>query len=154
MPTRIASRHLQARRHAAQRACNPRSRPETARANAQTFADQCAALVGGASTATTVMTTDTFASTALGTLPPFTIAVRARRPAYSARRRARVRVCRPAPLGPNRSIVNLAQARRVVSVGHRAHEMGHAYWHGPCRRPRRAGRNSVSLMNPSVASGG
>jgi hypothetical protein len=101
---------------------------ETARANAQIFADQYAALVGGAVTAVVETSSETFEGIQVSALAANTIAVR-----------IQANVCDggalgcatygPSPLGPNRSIITLPQAAGI-NFSAVPHEMGHAYGMG------------------------
>ncbi len=123
---------------------------ETARVNAQVFADQYAALVGGAITATTELTSDLMHGTDYLSLPAFTIGVRVQSDICSSGALA-CAIYGPAPIGPNRSIVTLAQAGGL-NISAVAHEMGHTYGMGHITIPA-AGRPEFRfLMNPSVAS--
>lgn len=127
----------------------------SARASAQTFADQYAAIVGGAITATTEMTDDRM-QTAAGVLNP-----QATLAEFSVGIRVQAGFCPsgalacanfgPAPLGFNRAMVTLALAGGL-NIGATAHEMGHAYGMGHVQTPA-AGRPEFRfLMNSSSAS--
>jgi hypothetical protein len=116
---------------------------ETSRQNAQTFADQYAALVGGAITATAEMTSDPMQSITPSSLAAFTIGVRVQSGICTAGALACANYG-PTPLGTNRSIITLALSG-AQNVGAIAHEMGHAYGMGHIQTPA-AGRSEFRFM--------
>lgn len=101
---------------------------ETARANAQTFADQYAALVGGAITAVVEASSDTFEGIDVSALAPNTVAVRVQANVCSGGALG-CATYGPSPLGPNKSIITLPQAAGL-NFSAVPHEMGHAYGMG------------------------
>ncbi|TAK16789.1 MAG: hypothetical protein EPO35_04675 [Acidobacteria bacterium] len=118
----------------------------TARANAQTFADQYAALVGGAITATAEMTSDRMQSSAQRpelSLPEFTIGIRVQTGVCTTGALACANYG-PAPLGQNRAMITLALSGGL-NVSATAHEMGHAYGMGHIQTPA-AGRPEFRFM--------
>ncbi len=123
---------------------------EAARANAQTFADQYAALVGGAITATTEMTPDRM-QTALtvthpeSTLSDFTIGIRVQAGFCSSGALACANYGPPAL----KSMITLALSGGL-NVSATAHEMGHAYGMGHIQTPA-AGRSEFRFMMNSNA---
>lgn len=116
---------------------------EAARAAAQTFADQYAALIGAAITATTEMTADRLQGVSAESLPAFTIGLR-----------VQANVCRsgalacanygPTPVGPNSSMITFALSGGL-NISATAHEMGHAYGMGHIQTPA-AGRPEFRFM--------
>jgi hypothetical protein len=116
---------------------------EAARANAQTFADQYAALVGGKITATTEMTSDQMQNTAVGSLALFTIGIRVQAGICSSGALACANYG-PSPVGSNRSMITLALSGGL-NVGATAHEMGHAYGMGHIQTPA-SGRPEFRFM--------
>jgi hypothetical protein len=123
---------------------------ETVRAMAQTFADQYAALVGGAVTATTEMSTDTFASLTTPTnLAEFTIAVRIKN-GFCTEGALGCAFYGPAPVGANRSFVTLAQTGGLF-LSATGHEMGHTYGMGHIATPQ-SGRPEFRFMMHNSAS--
>lgn len=128
---------------------------ETSRANAQTFADQYAALFGGLVTATTEMTTDAMQDVGSSVVYPTPLA------AFSIGVRVQSGICGsgalacanygPSPLGSNKSIVTLVEGGGL-NVAATAHEMGHAYGIGHVQTPI-AGRPELRfMMRTSLAS--
>lgn len=121
---------------------------ETARSLAQTFADQYAALAGGAITAATEMTADAMRDKDFRTFPEFTIGVRVQ-PGYCGGALGCVPIgSGPAPLGPNTSIVTLEQGSGLY-LSATPHEMGHAYGLGHVVIPA-AGRPEFRFMMSPV----
>lgn len=128
---------------------------ETSRANAQTFADQYAALVGGQVTATTEMTSDPMQDVGTSVVYPIPLA------AFSIGVRVQAGICGsgalacanfgPEPLGRNKSIVTLVEGGGL-NVAATAHEIGHAYGIGHVQTPV-AGRPELRfMMRTSLAS--
>ena len=126
---------------------------ETSRASAQVFADQYAALVGGAITATTEMTTarmtDGGGVTYPAALADLTIGVRVQ-PGFCSGALA-CAFYGPTPIGPNKSIVTLENATGL-SLSAVAHEMGHAYGIGHVTSPISGVQELKFMMNPSLLS--
>jgi hypothetical protein len=123
---------------------------ETARANAQTFADQYAALVGGNITATTETTSDQMQNTLAGSLPAFTIGVRVQAGICTSGALACANYG-PSPAGNNRSMVTLALSGGL-NVGASAHEMGHAYGMGHIQTPASGRPEFRFMMNSNSGS--
>lgn len=117
----------------------------SAAANAQTFADQYAALTNGAITATTEMTSDRMQSLDHPelTLPEFAIGIRLQAGFCQSGALACANYG-PAPGGQNRSMVTLALSGGL-NIGATAHEMGHAYGMGHIQTPA-AGRPEFRFM--------
>lgn len=123
---------------------------ETSKANAQIFADQYAALIGGAITATTEMTTDRMQSVSPQSLAALTIGVRVQAGICSSGALACANFG-PTPIGPNSAMITLATSGGL-SVSAVAHEMGHAYGMGHVQTPA-AGRPEFRfMMNSSAGS--
>lgn len=122
---------------------------ETARANAQTFADQYAALMGGAVTATAELTSTTFRSVDYTTLPEFTVALRVQTGVCPEAALA-CAVYGPQPIGPNRSMITFPTAGGL-NLSATAHEMGHAYGMGHVLIPV-TGRPEFRFMMHTSAS--
>jgi len=97
---------------------------EPTRAVAQAFADDYASLVGGAIRATTEIAPDDFHTTQLGSLPPFTIAMRVLMNFCGTTGVIACAYYGPSPIGLNQSIVTMNTPQGYVSI---AHEVGHAY---------------------------
>ena len=97
---------------------------EPTRAVAQAFADDYAGIVGGAIRATTEIVPDDFHSTVLGTLPPFTIAMRVLMNFCGTTGVIACAYYGPSPIGLNQSIVTMNTPQGYVSI---AHEVGHTY---------------------------
>jgi hypothetical protein len=115
----------------------------SSRANAQTFADDYAALVGGAITATAEMTTDPMQSITAADLALLTIGIRVQAGICTSGALA----CAdygPTPIGPNRSMITLALSGGL-NIGAVGHEMGHAYGMGHIQAPA-AGRPEFRFM--------
>ncbi len=123
----------------------------TALANAQTFTDLYAVLMGGAVTASLSMTSDTMRDRDYRGFPEFTIGVRVQ-PGFCGGALGCVPVgSGPAPVGPNKSIVTLEQGSGLY-LSATAHEMGHAYGIGHVVVPI-AGRQELRfMMSPVNAS--
>jgi hypothetical protein len=120
---------------------------ETSRANADIFVNDYAALVGGAITATTEMTSEDFHNIPLGGLPLFNIGVRVLNGFCGT---VNVIACAnygPAPVGPNNSIVTMNTSGGSVSV---AHELGHAYGMGHVHVNSSARAELNFMMNPAL----
>jgi hypothetical protein len=118
---------------------------DPARANAQTFADQYAALTNGAISATTETTSDRMQSLDHPelTLPEFAIGIRVQAGFCQTGALACANYG-PAPGGPNRSMVTLALSGGL-NISATAHEMGHAYGMGHIQTPA-AGRPEFRFM--------
>jgi hypothetical protein len=122
---------------------------DTARANAQGFADQYAALVGGAVTASATLTSDAMQNKDFRTLPEFTIGVRVQSGYCGVGPLGCVAIgAGPQPVGPNRAIVTLDQIGPLY-LGATAHEMGHAYGMGHVTMPAAGQSQFRFLMNPA-----
>jgi len=118
---------------------------ETARVNAQTFADQYAALVGGAVTAATEITSDTMRGASYPSVfADFTIGVRIQ-PGFCGGALG----CVPIVDGPSskKAIVTLEQSSGLT-VGATAHEMAHAYGFGHVTVPVSGRPEFRFMMNP------
>jgi hypothetical protein len=113
---------------------------ESARANAQLFADQYAALTGDQITATTEMTGDSMQGVSPQSLPEFTIGIRVQSGVCSSGALACANY--GPPLG--RSMITLALSGGL-NVSATAHEMGHAYGMGHIQTPA-AGRPEFRFM--------
>jgi hypothetical protein len=120
---------------------------EPTRANAQRFADDYASIAGGAITATTEMTSDTFTNiTQLSQVPPLTVYTRVLNPFCGAGAIA-CAFYGPPPLGPNNSIITLAAANNGPVATE--HEMGHVYGLGHVRSTAALRQDINFMMNPS-----
>lgn len=122
---------------------------ETARANAQTFVDQYAALVGGAVTATTEFTSDTMRGASYPALfPDFTIGIRIQ-PGFCGGALG----CVPVVDGPSskKAIVTLEQSTGLT-VSATAHEVAHAYGFGHVTVPVSGRPEFRFMMNPAYLS--
>jgi hypothetical protein len=121
---------------------------ESARAASQSFADLYASLSGGAITATSELTADTFRTTTLGAVPPFTIVTRV----LSGFCGINVIACAnygPSPIGLDRSIVTQNGAGGSVAS---AHELGHAYGMGHVLVSGAVRPELNFMMNPVLLS--
>jgi len=127
---------------------------DPARVIAQTFADQYAALVGGEITATSEVTSDPMQETSNveypGPLADFTVGVRVQSGVCPSGALA-CAIYGPAPIGPNKSVVTLAQAG-PLNISSTAHEMGHAYGMGHIAATVTGRPEFRFMMNPSQAS--
>ncbi len=124
---------------------------DTARANAQTFAGQYAALVGGAVTATFSLTSDSMHDKDFRTFPEFTIGIRVQSGYCGGALGCVPLGSGPAPGGPNRSIVTLEQGSGLY-LSATAHEMGHAYGFGHVTPPAAGRAEFRFMMSPLGAS--
>jgi len=96
---------------------------DAARSIAQTFSDDYAAVTGGAIRATVQVVADNMHAAQFADLPEFSIGMRV----LQVCPQVGVIACAnlgPAPIGPNRSFVNLNQPTGAVAV---EHELGHSY---------------------------
>lgn len=116
---------------------------EAARAAAQTFADQYAALIGGAITAMSEMTADRLQGVSAQSLPAFTIGLRVQANVCSSGALACANYG-PTPVGPNSSMITFALSGGL-NISATAHEMGHAYGMGHIQTPA-AGRPEFRFM--------
>ena len=122
---------------------------ETARSIAQVFATDYSSLPGSSVSASLQMTTENFRSSSVGSLPPFTIAVRL---FVSACGGPNVLACAsygPFPLGPNRSIVTMNSPNGAVAL---SHEMGHSYGMSHVHVTGAVRPELNFLMNPALVS--
>ncbi len=122
---------------------------EATRANAQTFADDYAALTGGFVTATTEIVPDDFHTTTLLSVPLFQIDMRVL-PNFCGL--VNVIACAyygPTPIGPNRSIVTMNGVGGSVSI---AHELGHAYGMSHVHVNSSVRAELQFLMNPALVA--
>lgn len=118
---------------------------DVALANARTFANDYAALVGGAITATLAKTADPMQGILAQSLPDFTIGIRVQAGICSTGALACANYG-PSPVGPDSSMVTLALPNGL-NISATAHEMGHAYGMGHIQTPA-AGRPEFRfLMN-------
>lgn len=116
---------------------------ETARANAQTFANEYAALIGGVVTAATELTSDRMQGVSAQSLAAFTIGLRVQANVCSSGALACANYG-PSPAGTNRSMITFALSG-PLNIGATAHEMGHAYGMGHIQTPA-AGRPEFRFM--------
>jgi len=123
---------------------------DTARANAQTFVDQYAALTGGAVTATVSMTSATMRDQSPSALPEYTIGIRVQTDLCTAGALACANFG-PAPGGTNRAFVNLP-ATGGLNLSAVAHEMGHAYGLGHTLTPISGRLELRFLMHPTLSA--
>ncbi len=123
---------------------------DTARANAQTFVDEYAAVIGGAITAGVEVTPDDMKSlTTPSQLPLLTVVIRVLSGWCGG---AGIIACAnigPAPVGSNRSIVTMNGASGGISI---AHELGHAYGMQHVIRNASARAELDFMMNPSLVN--
>jgi hypothetical protein len=122
----------------------------SALANAQTFADQYAALTGGAITATAAMTSDSMQGVLAQNLPDFTIGIRVQSGFCSSGALACANYG-PSPFGPDSSMITLALGN-PLNVGATAHEMGHAYGMGHIQTPATGRPEFRFMMNSNSGS--
>lgn len=123
---------------------------ETARANAQTFANDYAALFDNKVTATATITGTSLRNVDFTALPNNTVGVRIQS-GFCSTGALGCAYYGPAPLGPNRSMVTLDQSGGLY-VSATGHEMGHAYGLGHVTKPA-AGRPEFRfMMNPSYTN--
>lgn len=125
---------------------------ELSRSTAQTFADQYAALVDNAITATSEMTTDpmqTPGNFPQSALPEFTIGIR-RLAGFCGDGALACANYGPEPLGANRATITL-ELPGGLNQSATAHEMGHAYGIGHVQTPV-TGRPEFRFMMNSNAS--
>ncbi|MEI6244760.1 MAG: hypothetical protein WCQ64_06910 [Acidobacteriota bacterium] len=124
---------------------------ETARANAQTFTDLYASLMGGAVTASISMTGDAMHDKDYRTFPEFTVGIRVQA-GYCGGALGCVLVgAGPAPGGPNKAMVTLESGSGLY-LSATAHELAHAYGISHVVTPV-AGRPELRfMMSPVNAS--
>jgi hypothetical protein len=123
---------------------------DTARANAQTFVDQYAALTGGAVTATLSTTSSTMRDQSPSALPEYTIGIRVQTGVCTEGALACANFG-PAPGGTNRAFVNLP-ATGGLNLSAVAHEMGHAYGFGHTLTPISGRVELRFLMHPTLSA--
>lgn len=123
---------------------------EPTRAFAERFLNDYAAIVSGAITATTALTTESFSSLTLGQVPLFTIPTRVRNDFCSSGALA-CAYYGPAPVGSNRSLVTMVSASQGA-LRAMAHELGHAYGMGHVRVTAAVRAELNFMMNPTLVS--
>lgn len=124
---------------------------ETARANAQTFADQYASLVGGSVTATATLSSNSFSGfDSPSQVSANTILVRIKS-GFCTSGALGCAFYGPAPLGPNASVATLASSAGLY-VSATGHEMGHTYGLGHVTIPVSGRPELRFMMNPSYTN--
>ncbi|MEZ5316885.1 MAG: hypothetical protein R2752_05740 [Vicinamibacterales bacterium] len=121
---------------------------QTARANAEIFGNDFAALFGGAVTTTTELTPEDFHATSLSQVPPFTVAMRVLF-GFCTTGAIACAYYGPSPVGPDRSIITMNTNGGSDAI---AHEVGHAYGFGHVRVSAAVRQELNFLMNPQLVS--
>lgn len=122
---------------------------EPTRSVAQTFANDYAAVTGGAISATTEIVAQDFHTATFSDLAPFTIAMRVLQGVCSQPGVIACANLGPAPSGPNKSFVNMNSPGGYIAT---AHELGHSYGMNHVHVNTSARAELNFLMNPVILS--